>query len=71
MKLKSTMPHILAILSFVGLFVIILVLCFVDVPDDTARVLAIILGGLFGIVKDVFNVYFGFKNKQENEKNAP
>jgi len=71
MKLKIAMPHILAILSFVGLFVIILVLCFVDVPDDTARVLAIILGGLFGIVKDVFNAYFGFKNKQENEKNAP
>lgn len=68
-QLKDKAPAVIAVVSFVGFFGILLALMFVDIPPTGEKPLLIMLGVLGGIVTSIAQYYYG-SSKGSKEKTA-
>ena len=58
-EVKDSTPSKIAWVSFIGFFLILIVLMFVPVPDTAKDALLIMLGTLAGIVSSITAYYYG------------
>lgn len=58
-EIKDKTPMVLATVSVIGFFGILILLINVDIPDKAQNAMLILLGILGGMVGAVFNYYFG------------
>lgn len=67
---KDWVPSIIALTVTFGFFLILILLLFVDAPEGTDKVMAMILGGLSQAFATVLAFYFGASVKDVLQKNS-